>query len=155
MFATSISENIRYGKPDASDQEIEEAAKLANAHDFISKFPKMYSTVIGERGTTLSGGQKQRIAITRALLKNPKILILDEATSALDSKSERLVQETINRVIKGHTVIIVAHRLSTIQNADKIVVLQNGKIIEVGTHHELMRLKGHYFSLFNLQTSAN
>ncbi|CAF0785116.1 unnamed protein product [Brachionus calyciflorus] len=153
LFATSISENIRYGKPDATDEEIEAAAKLANAHDFISNFPKKYNTVIGERGTTLSGGQKQRIAITRALLKNPKILILDEATSALDSKSERLVQETINRVIKGHTVIIVAHRLSTIQNADKIVVLQNGKIIEVGTHHELMRLQGHYYSLFNLQTT--
>nr|QUF59443.1 ATP-binding cassette transporter Abcb8 [Brachionus angularis] len=155
LFATSISENIRYGKPDATDEEIEHAAKLANAHDFITQFPKKYNTVIGERGTTLSGGQKQRIAITRALLKNPKILILDEATSALDSKSERLVQETINNVIKGHTVIIVAHRLSTIQNADKIVVLQNGKIIEVGTHQELMKLKGHYFSLFNLQTNNN
>lgn len=153
MFATSINENIRYGKPNASDTEVIEAAKLANAHDFISSFPKRYETVIGERGTTLSGGQKQRIAITRALLKNPKILILDEATSALDSKSERLVQETINKVIKGHTVIIVAHRLSTIQNADKIVVMQNGRIIEIGNHKQLMDKKGHYFSLFNLQTS--
>nr|QNH67936.1 ATP-binding cassette transporter subfamily B member 8 [Brachionus plicatilis] len=152
LFATSISENIKYGKPDASNDEVMAAAKLANAHDFISSFPKQYGTVVGERGTTLSGGQKQRIAITRALLKNPKILILDEATSALDSKSERLVQETINNVIKGHTVIIVAHRLSTIQNADKIVVMHNGKIIEIGNHKKLMALKGHYYSLFNLQS---
>lgn len=152
MFATSISENIRYGKPDATDDEVIAAAKLANAHEFISNFPKKYDTVIGERGTTLSGGQKQRIAITRALLKNPKILILDEATSALDSKSERQVQETINDVIQGHTVIIVAHRLSTIQKADKIVVMQNGKIKEIGNHQELMRLRGHYYSLFKLQT---
>nr|APD26531.1 ATP-binding cassette transporter subfamily B member 8 protein [Brachionus koreanus] len=152
LFATSISENIRYGKPDATDDEVIQAAKLANAHDFISSFPKQYDTVIGERGTTLSGGQKQRIAITRALLKNPKILILDEATSALDSKSERLVQETINNVIKGHTVIIVAHRLSTIQKADKIVVMHNGKIIEIGNHKQLMESKGHYYNLFNLQS---
>lgn len=126
---------------------------MANAHEFISSFPKKYDTVIGERGTTLSGGQKQRIAITRALIKNPKILILDEATSALDSKSERLVQETINNVIQGHTVIIVAHRLSTIQKADKIVVMNNGKIKEIGNHQQLMKLKGHYYSLFNLQTN--
>lgn len=151
LFATSIMENIRYGKPKATDQEILEVAKLANAHEFINSFPNKYNTVIGERGTSLSGGQKQRIAIARALLKNPKILILDEATSALDSKSEQLVQETINNVIGDKTVLIVAHRLSTIKNADKIVVLQKGRIIEVGTHDYLMRLKGHYFSLFNLQ----
>lgn len=151
LFATSIMENIRYGKPDATEEEIIAVAKLANAHEFIDSFPQKYNTVVGERGTTLSGGQKQRIAITRALLKNPKILILDEATSALDSKSEQLVQETINNVIGDKTVLIVAHRLSTIKNADKIVVLQKGQIIEVGTHDYLMRLKGHYFSLFNLQ----
>lgn len=104
MFATSIEENIRYGKPEAEESEIIEAAKLANAHKFIKQLPNKYDTVIGERGATISGGEKQRIAITRALLKNPKILILDEATSALDSKSESLVQETINKVIKGHTV---------------------------------------------------
>jgi ABC-type multidrug transport system fused ATPase/permease subunit len=107
LFATSILENIRYGKTNATDDEVIAAAKLANAHEFIDRFPKKYSTIIGERGTTLSGGQKQRIAITRALLKNPKILILDEATSALDSKSEQLVQETINNVIENKTVLFI------------------------------------------------
>jgi len=128
---------------------------MANAHEFIAKFPNKYETIVGERGVTMSGGQKQRIAISRALLKNPKILILDEATSALDANSEKIVQETINKVIKDRTVFIVAHRLSTIKNADMIVVMDNGYIIETGKHDELMKRKGHYYNLFNIQSSAN
>lgn len=131
LFATSIIENIRYGKPSASDAEVMEAAKLANADDFIRSFPNGYSTRVGERGVTISGGQKQRIAIARALLKNPSILILDEATSALDAESERLVQDALDKVAAGRTVLIVAHRLSTIQNADIIAVVSNGSIAEV------------------------
>lgn len=131
LFATSIMENIRYGKPSASDLEVMEAAKMANADDFIRSFPHGYATRVGERGVTISGGQKQRIAIARALLKNPSILILDEATSALDAESERVVQEALDKVAAGRTVLIVAHRLSTIQNADIIAVVSNGAIAEV------------------------
>ncbi|XP_071478299.1 mitochondrial potassium channel ATP-binding subunit-like [Diadema antillarum] len=153
LFATSIRENIRYGNPAASDQEVEEAARLANAHDFITEFPLGYDTVLGERGATVSGGQKQRIAIARALVKKPSILILDEATSALDAESERLVQETINSVSRGRTVLVIAHRLSTIQNADVIAVLANGRIQEIGTHSELMQKRGMYAELVRRQTS--
>lgn len=124
-------ENIRYGKPSASDLEVMEAARLANADEFIRSFPHGYATRVGERGVTISGGQKQRIAIARALLKNPSILILDEATSALDAESERLVQEALDKVAAGRTVLIVAHRLSTIQNADIIAVVSDGTIAEV------------------------
>lgn len=131
MFSTTIEENIRYGRPSASAEEIREAARLANADDFITSFPEGYSTKVGERGAQLSGGQKQRIAIARALLKNPPILILDEATSALDNESEALVQEALTRVMANRTVLIIAHRLSTIRNADKICVLKHGKMIEV------------------------
>ncbi len=131
LFATSIMENIRYGKPSATDLEVMEAAKLANADEFIRSFPRGYSTRVGERGVTISGGQKQRIAIARALLKNPSILILDEATSALDAESERVVQEALDNVAAGRTVLIVAHRLSTIQNADIIAVVSGGTIAEV------------------------
>lgn len=131
LFATSILENIRYGRPGASDSEVVEAAKQANAHEFIMGFEKNYDTVLGERGATVSGGQKQRIAIARALLKNPRILILDEATSALDTQSEQIVQQTLDRIMKGRTVLVIAHRLSTIQKADIIYVVHRGKIIEV------------------------
>ncbi|KAL2711495.1 mitochondrial potassium channel ATP-binding subunit isoform X1, partial [Vespula squamosa] len=132
LFATTIMENIRYGKQDATDEEIVQAAKEANAHEFITKFPDGYETQVGERGTQLSGGQKQRIAIARALLKQPSILILDEATSALDYESERVVQKALENVTRGKTVLVIAHRLSTVQSADIIVVLQHGIIVEVG-----------------------
>jgi len=151
LFATSIMENIRYGKPSATDEEVREVARLANADGFIQKFPQSYQTVVGERGVTISGGQKQRIAIARAILKNPTILILDEATSALDAESEKVVQEALNKVAAGRTVLIVAHRLSTIQNADIIAVVANGTIAEVGTHQTLMNQRGHYYRLIRQQ----
>jgi ATP-binding cassette subfamily B (MDR/TAP) protein 8 len=140
-------ENIRYGHPASTDEEVEEAAKLANAHDFISSFPQGYDTMVGERGVTLSGGQKQRIAIARALLKNPTVLLLDEATSALDTESEKVVQHALDVAKQGRTVVVIAHRLSTIQNADIIVVLNKGVIVEMGTHEELTQKRGYYWSL--------
>ncbi|KAG8534921.1 hypothetical protein GDO81_029932, partial [Engystomops pustulosus] len=130
LFGTSIMENIRFGRPDATDAEVLEAAKLANADDFIQSFPDGYNTLLGERGVTLSGGQKQRVAIARALLKDPRILILDEATSALDSESERTVQLALDRASSGRTVLVIAHRLSTVADADIIVVLSKGRIAE-------------------------
>lgn len=155
LFGTTVRENIRYGRPDASDFEVEEAARLANAHEFIRGFPMGYDTMVGERGTSLSGGQKQRIAIARALLKNPAILILDEATSALDTESEKVVQSALENARKGRTVLVIAHRLSTIQNADIIVVLHKGVIIETGNHDTLIRQKGHYWSLIQQQTQKS
>ncbi|KAK6119487.1 hypothetical protein DH2020_046770 [Rehmannia glutinosa] len=152
LFATSIYENILYGKDGATEGEIIEAAKLANAHSFISALPEGYSTKVGERGVQLSGGQKQRVAIARAILKNPSILLLDEATSALDVESERIVQQALDRLMKNRTTVMVAHRLSTIKNADQISVLQDGKIIEQGTHSSLIENKdGAYYKLINLQ----
>ena len=152
LFNKTIAQNIAMGKPGATLEEIQEAAKQANAHDFISKLPKGYNTIVGQRGTQLSGGQKQRIAIARALIKNPPILLLDEATSALDTKSERVVQEALDRASKGRSTIVIAHRLSTIQNADQIVVFQKGVIVEQGTHSELMALPdGQYAQLVRLQ----
>lgn len=152
LFATSIYENILYGKEGATEGEIIEAAKQANAHSFVSALPEGYSTKVGERGVQLSGGQKQRVAIARAILKNPSILLLDEATSALDMESERIVQQALDRLMKNRTTVIVAHRLSTIRNADQISVLQDGKIIEQGTHSVLMESKdGAYYKLINLQ----
>ncbi|KAK6624530.1 hypothetical protein RUM44_011389 [Polyplax serrata] len=147
LFATSVLENIRYGKPTATDEEVVQAAKLANADNFIRGFPDGYSTMVGERGVSVSGGQKQRIAIARALLKNPSILILDEATSALDSESEKAVQHSLEELTKFRTTIIIAHRLSTIKNVDLIVVLHNGVIVESGTHRELLAKKGMYAAL--------
>ncbi|WP_119791016.1 ABC transporter ATP-binding protein [Flavobacterium anhuiense] len=154
LFGGTIRENIAYGKPDATDEEIIQAAKQANAFNFVDSFPEKFETLVGERGVKLSGGQRQRIAIARALLKNPSILILDEATSSLDSESEKLVQEALEVLMEGRTSIIIAHRLSTIRNADKILVLDNGKISEEGTHQELINLEnGIYKNLSNLQFS--
>lgn len=152
LFGGSIFENIVYGKADATQEEVEAAAKKANAHDFIVSFPEGYQTIVGERGIKLSGGQRQRIAIARAILKDPVILILDEATSSLDSESEYLVQEALNKLMEGRTSFVIAHRLSTIRNADKIVVLEEGRIIESGTHTELLNMEGGlYQNLSRLQ----
>jgi ABC transporter fused permease/ATP-binding protein len=152
LFGGSIRENIAYGKPHASETQIEEAARKANAWEFIQKFPEGMDTLVGERGTQLSGGQRQRVAIARAVLKNPKILILDEATSSLDSESERLVQDALEKLMKGRTSIVIAHRLSTIRQADLILVLDHGRIVEKGTHEELLQSEqGLYRSLSELQ----
>jgi subfamily B ATP-binding cassette protein MsbA len=151
LFNTSVKENIAFGMPGATMKEIEEAARIANAHDFIMQLENGYETVIGERGNKLSGGQKQRLNIARAILKNPNILILDEATSALDTESEKIVQDALDHLMKDRTSIIIAHRLSTILNADEIIVLSKGEIKERGTHKELMQLKGIYFNLCSLQ----
>lgn len=151
----TIRDNIVYGKLDASDKEIEAAAKAANAHDFIMSFPNGYNSIVGERGVKLSGGQRQRLAIARVLVKNPQFVILDEATSALDTESEKLIQESLNELLKGRTSLVIAHRLSTIQNADLIVVLEAGKIIEMGTHTELIDKGGRYLELQTLQFTEN
>ncbi|MFN8277149.1 MAG: ABC transporter transmembrane domain-containing protein [Chitinophagales bacterium] len=152
LFGGSIRENIAYGKTDATMEEIREAARQANALNFIEDFPEQFETLVGERGLKLSGGQKQRIAIARAILRNPKILILDEATSSLDSESERLVKEALERLMQGRTSFIIAHRFSTIREADKILVINRGKIVEQGAHQELMQIEGGlYANLLRLQ----
>lgn len=151
LFNDTVWANIEYGRPGASHEEIVEAAKAAFAHDFISKMPNGYDTVIGERGTRVSGGERQRLAIARALLKNPSILILDEATSALDTASEQMVQMALDRLLQGRTVLMIAHRLSTVRKAHRIVVLENGKIKEAGSHDELIKQKGAYHQLYDLQ----
>ncbi|MFH5780190.1 ABC transporter ATP-binding protein [Heyndrickxia oleronia] len=151
LFSESVRLNILLGKPDATEEEIIQAAKAANAHDFIMNLPEGYDTKVGERGVKLSGGQKQRIAIARVFLKNPPILILDEATSALDLESEHLIQEALEKLAKDRTTFIVAHRLSTITHADRIVLIEHGEIVEIGTHEELMEKQGHYFNLFQVQ----
>nr|WP_199330467.1 ABC transporter ATP-binding protein [Microcoleus sp. FACHB-68] len=147
----TVRDNIAYGKLDATDQEIEEAAKAANAHDFIVSFPDGYNSLISERGVNLSGGQKQRLAIARVLLKNPQFIVLDEATSALDTESESLIQESLEKLFKGRTSLVIAHRLSTIQQADLIVVMEHGRIVETGTHAELLSKEGRYAHLHALQ----
>ena len=151
LFGGSIKENIAYGKPDAGIEEIMAAAKNANAHEFIRKFPEQYDTIVGERGVKLSGGQRQRIAIARAILKDPAILILDEATSSLDSESEQLVQDALDNLMKGRTSFVIAHRLSTIRNADKIVLIDKGIVSEAGTHAQLMSHNGLYRKLNDMQ----
>jgi ABC-type multidrug transport system fused ATPase/permease subunit len=152
LFGGTIRENIAYGKTGASDEMIVEAARKANAWEFISQFPEGLETLVGERGTQLSGGQRQRIAIARAVLKDPKILILDEATSSLDSESERLVQDALEKLMKGRTSIVIAHRFSTIRQADNILVMDNGRIIEQGTHEQLLLVdNGLYRNLSELQ----
>lgn len=151
LFSTTIRSNIAYGRQDATLEEIIEAAKVANAHDFISKFPDGYETVVGERGVMLSGGQKQRIAIARSILKDPKILLLDEATSDLDAESEFLVQEALDRIMRGRTTLVVAHRLSTVRNANLILVISEGQIAEQGNHNTLMQRDGVYAQLVSHQ----
>ena len=155
LFNGSVYDNILYGRLDATKEEIEEAAKAANAHDFIMELPDGYNTMLGDRGVNISGGQRQRIAIARAILKDPRILVLDEATSALDTESERVVQEALNRLMVGRTSIIIAHRLSTIKNADRILVLDKGKLAEDGTHEELMAKNGLYAHLYQIQYRTN
>ncbi|HVE84900.1 MAG TPA: ABC transporter transmembrane domain-containing protein [Myxococcales bacterium] len=154
LFSTSITENIRYGRPGASDAEVEQAARAANAHGFISAFPEGYRTQVGERGVQLSGGQKQRVAIARAVLKDPRILILDEATSALDAESEHLVQEALERLMRGRSTLIIAHRLSTVIGADRVAVLDRGRVVQVGSHSGLMAQEGLYKKLVERQFVA-
>ncbi|MEM9929995.1 MAG: ATP-binding cassette domain-containing protein, partial [Bacteroidota bacterium] len=152
LFGGSIRENIAYGDLDATDEAIREAARQANALEFIESFPEGFDTIVGDRGIQLSGGQRQRIAIARAILKNPAILLLDEATSSLDAESERVVQEALNRLMEGRTSIIIAHRLATIREVDRIYVIENGTIVEQGTHEELSdRPNGAYSALARLQ----
>lgn len=151
LFASSIYDNILYGKEDASESEVIEAAKTANAHNFVSALPEAYRTPVGERGLKLSGGQKQRIAIARAVLRSPAILLLDEATSALDAESEKLVQEALDRIMKGRTTIVIAHRLSSIRNADMIAMMKDGEILEYGTHAELMTMDRAYAQFVHMQ----
>jgi ATP-binding cassette subfamily B protein len=152
MFSGTIAENISYGKPDATPEEIMRAAKAANAHDFIMKFPDGYDTQVGERGGRLSGGERQRISIARAILHDPRILIFDEATSAVDTETEKQIQEAIERLVQNRTTFAIAHRLSTLRKADRIVVIDDGRIVEVGTHDELLDLRGHYWRLVQMQT---
>lgn len=151
LFNGSVYDNILYGRLDATREEVEAAAKAANAHDFIMQLPDGYETMLGDRGMNISGGQRQRISIARAILKNPQILILDEATSALDTESERVVQEALDRLMVGRTSFVIAHRLSTIKNADKIMVLEKGQLIEQGNHDELMAMDGLYAHLYKIQ----
>ena len=151
LFNDSVLYNIRYGRPEASDAEVREAARAAHIHDFIESLPAKYDTAVGERGLKLSGGEKQRVAIARALLKNPRILIFDEATSALDSRSERAIQAELERIAEGRTTLVIAHRLSTVMDADQILVLSHGRIVERGTHQQLLELKGEYARMWALQ----
>jgi ATP-binding cassette subfamily B protein len=154
LFSTSIADNIRYGRPGASLDEVEAAARAANAHTFISAFPEGYLTLVGERGIQLSGGQKQRVAIARAVLKDPRLLILDEATSALDAESEHLVREALERLMKGRTTLVIAHRLSTVKDAHRVVVLEDGQVAQAGTHQSLVAQEGLYRRLVEKQFAA-
>jgi ATP-binding cassette subfamily B protein len=152
LFHGTVRENITYGTFDATDKQIMEAAKIAEAHDFIMQFPEGYDTIVGERGQKLSGGQRQRISIARAVLKDPPVLILDEATSSVDNETEALIQRSLEKIAVGRTTIIIAHRLSTVRNADRIFILERGQLRESGTHDELIASGGIYASLWNVQT---
>jgi ABC-type multidrug transport system fused ATPase/permease subunit len=154
LFNDTVFNNIAYGMSECPLEDVVEAARAANAYEFIEAMPHGFDTVIGDRGVQLSGGQRQRLAIARALLKNPQILILDEATSSLDVESEALVQEAIDRLVRGRTTLVIAHRLSTIKNADRIVVLEDGRIRQIGTHEELIGAEGIYRKLYSLQIRA-
>jgi ATP-binding cassette subfamily B protein len=151
LFNDDIRYNVRYGRPDATEDEVTEAARSAHIHDFIMTLPDQYATGVGERGLKLSGGEKQRVAIARAILKNPRILIFDEATSALDSKSEKAIQAELDRIAEGRTTLVVAHRLSTVMDADQILVMDHGRIIERGTHRALLEAGGAYAQMWALQ----
>jgi ATP-binding cassette subfamily B protein len=151
LFAGSIYDNIVYAKPEATPEEVFAAAKIANAHEFIIKLPDAYNTVVGENGYSLSGGERQRVAIARAILRDPKILILDEATASLDTETESKIQEALQRLIKGRTTIAIAHRLSTLRHADRLIVLEKGKLAEQGSHEELLKNKGIYYNLVMAQ----
>lgn len=151
LFGASIRENIAYGKPDASRREIEEAARLAYAHDFIAALPNGYETIIGERGSTLSGGQRQRICLARAIIKRPSILILDEPTAAVDAESAALIERAIQQQYRGKTTIVIAHHFNSMESFDLIVTLKNGSVVEIGTHAELLARRGYYFELYWLQ----
>jgi len=151
LFSGTVASNIAFGQKNYDAELVEQAARIANAHDFIKELPLGYDTWVGERGVNLSGGQRQRISIARAVLHNPKILILDEATSALDAESESLVQEALQRLMQGRTVFIIAHRLATIRNCDRIIVLEQGQIVESGTHDELLQKAGRYAQLHSRQ----
>ena len=155
FFSGTIAENIRYSTPDATIEQVMAASRTANAHDFICGKPDGYDTQIGENGKGLSGGEKQRVSIARAILHNPRILILDEATSSVDSHTEKLIQEAIGNLVKGRTTFAIAHRLSTLRRADRLVVLDDGKIVETGTHTELMNMKGHFFRMVETQRGSN
>jgi ATP-binding cassette, subfamily B, bacterial len=154
LFNDTVRSNIAYGRPDATQAQVEEAAKAANAHTFISRLPEGYNTIVGERGGRLSVGERQRLTIARAIIKDPRVIILDEATSSLDAESEGLVQEALERLMRGRTTFVIAHRLSTVVNADKIIVLKEGRIVETGTHRDLMKLDGYYASLVKRQTKG-
>jgi len=155
LFNDTILYNIRYGRPEASDEEVFDAARAAHIHEFIESLPKKYETPVGERGLKLSGGEKQRVAIARALLKNPRILIFDEATSALDSRAEKAIQAELERISKGRTALVIAHRLSTVMDADQILVLSQGRIVERGTHAQLLEAQGEYARMWALQQEEN
>ena len=151
LFGASIRENIAYGKPHATDQEIEAAAREAHAHEFIIELADGYETIIGERGSTLSGGQRQRLCLARALLKRPSVLLLDEPTSAVDAESSALIQQTVSRLLAGKTMLVISHQFAGIENFDQILVLKNGEIIERGTHAQLMARRGYYCDLVSWQ----
>lgn len=155
LFSDSVAYNIAYSKPGAEAKEVEKAAVMAAADRFIKNLPYKYATEIGERGVKLSGGQKQRLAIARVFLKNPPIVILDEATSSLDNYTEKLIQESLDKLAENRTTLIIAHRMSTIKNADKIIVLNNGEVAEIGTHSTLMLKGGLYYNLYNAQKQTD
>jgi len=151
LFNGTVGENIRFARPDATEQETRKAAHMANADEFIQSFPSGYETHVGERGVKLSGGQRQRIAIARAFLADPRILILDEATSAVEPESEWIIQQTLERLMHGRTTLVTSHRLSMVRHADRIVTIDEGKLVEVGTHDQLLRCRGPYHKMYSLQ----